>query len=460
MSGRAPFSEKNTPLGRTHQKDTTVSIAGNTPAGIMSGMYTPNSSESGFARRGLLGVSNTRHQSEFLDRPAHWTSSSSIKIMPRLRNQRPQATNRKILGTPYSEPNGPIMFSDLKKRKVEAKAPNSLDRISFQPSWMKSAAPFSSLHAGKVHRPQDEIITSVWPEDCRTDQRAQYDRIDDLSNSLLPGLDDEFGEIISEVNDNAFPQISNSASRIPKHDMPVVNDQYDSPLKCGKRRLRQYGAMLKKVMRVAEGMEARWLNLSQNGLLHQSLDPLRYDLTDPRCVSTSAIDVAVIKLVENRQLKVHYGLEILLLRVEQFCERKDASIVYSQICPHHVRVPISENGFRRGNCVPRFGSNENDNHSLSKQNINTIKPGDEVLGIFRTNTINFLKAANGNRLLTKSSLRVFDYVLVSNTLTHQRFLPFEANEVSATPSEIAECTENFLLETRIVELRKSEIDKK
>lgn len=392
-------------------------------------LNTPISSGVGTYRTST-GIINSRTSYQELDRPAHWSSASALKPMNTIAKQkRPHSTTQvKTVGSSTSISSGPATFSTMKRRHFESKTPQSLDGISFAPSWMKKRVSIS-LSDLKNSRPiniQKDAIENDFVEDDSTTfvmraapgfqddidiDNSCYDRIEDLSNSVYPTHEfslsnavhneslyygDKFDKTVSELSPGQFP--------------PIRSDYYESPVKSAKRKLKHYGAMLKRVIRISEGTEARWINLDQMHLINQNKDPIRFDLSDPRCTSNRCIDITVLAHRNDQQLKKNYGLEILLVKIDQFCERLDKSTTFNRLSPHQVKAMLSG-----AVSVKKDFARKDSTDLLGKSVEVIVKPSEMILGLFRSSTLQFLQAANGQPLIN-STLRIYDYMLMPDLL--------------------------------------------
>lgn len=239
---------------------------------------------------------------------------------------------------------------------------------------------------------------------------GHYDRIDDISNSLNPGGDEGYTNTPAPL---AIGQPKSTAGAMsPTKHAAYRDDHCDTPVKAtnAKKKLKRFGALMKKVMRGADATETRWRNLNTAKELHRNRDPPRYDLTDPRCAATRCIDCTVVNSVDDGFLKLHYGLELLTLKVGQFCERKSTSVTFERSYPQHLIFP--------GLCATEKDWDESHhevdvNTSSDTLKERMIRPQDLVVGLFRSNTIQSLKVANGDTPLKNVEVRIYDYIAIS-----------------------------------------------
>jgi hypothetical protein len=450
----------------------TPPMAHGTPAERMNSSSTSSSARKS---RGL--------HSQQLDRPAHWGGPSSA-LKPAVgacasgggsRGRSAMKTQRRPSEV-ASQPLYSSSFSTLRKQVVPSKAPSSLDRVSFQPSWLRSKTPTSAPAAARHTPRMEDDIDSNWQG--RVDDNdgmafgnyrdREYDRIDDLTNSLDPhgyadGIDSVMPastrglhlvgadmDIESDTGRAFATTFSTAATGTPMslprpRVLPLVDEFDTTPVKSGKRKLRQYGALLKKVKQAEEGKDSRWLNLHNAGNLHCNTDPVRYDLNDPRCGSSTCMDVCIINAVSNSHFKLHYGMELFLVQVNQIRRRSTNSVIFELLSPQELNLKRRITGIQPGEL-------EAGSSGIIERECQ-IKPGSHLLGYFRSDTVQFLSMANNQQPLSNLTLRIYDYMVL--------FPPeSEASSLVGVSGSDSLVQDNLprLLCTRLVELRQQRND--
>lgn len=358
-----------------------------------------------------------------MDRPAHWglmttthkLSSSHKRPMSSVKNDAPvHLHHQQHLST----------YTSFKKKKSSISAietPNSLERLSFQPSWLKSKPVAPTSTPAVAMRPVvGDDIDDDWVENPTNSRLGwdrnglTYDRIEDISNSACPPFfiethnfagngranSSESGSMATGLP-SSFPVSPYYNSAATKYSDTVV----ESPVKSTRnRKLKHFGTLLKRVCRAAEGTEARWSLLLNLGQLHRGIGrPLRYDLGDPRCTAKTCIEIRILNEIPNDLLKIRDGLELYLVRIEGLMERQPSSADYTPLQTIEVLSIDSVN--------PRLATCAADQPDVpaSAPKVITISEGSEAVAYFRSSTMQMLHGANNNMPLANKKIRIYDY---------------------------------------------------